>query len=172
MGKQLILFRHGKSDWEAPSGLDQERPLAPRGIKAAQSMGKLLTALACLPDHALTSPAVRARTTLALARTAGNWPCTVEEVAGLYEAHPQQVLEVIQGQSDRHQRILLVGHQPTWSHTTSLLIGGGQVQVPTATMVCLDLQVHHWSQVQPGQAILLWLLPPKLLSPLLDQLNR
>ncbi|MFM7470780.1 MAG: SixA phosphatase family protein [Nodosilinea sp.] len=166
MGKQLIFFRHGKSDWQTSSGPDQDRPLAARGIKAAQAMGKLLATLDFLPDLALTSPAVRAHTTLELARAAGDWPCPVKEVTALYEATPQQVLAVIQGQSDRHQRILLVGHQPTWSQTTSLLIGGGQVQVPTAAMICLDLPVSYWSQVQPGQASLLWLLPPKLLSPL------
>jgi phosphohistidine phosphatase len=167
--RQLIFFRHGKSDWQAPSGLDCDRPLAPRGVAAAQAMGKLLTTVNAQPDHAITSPAVRAHTTLELARQAGHWFCTVAVAADLYEASPEQVLGVIRGQSDRHQRILLVGHQPTWSDTISWLMGGGHVEVPTAALVCLDLQTSDWRQVMAGQAILLWLLPPKLLSPLLDR---
>ncbi len=168
--RQLIFFRHGKSDWQAPSGLDRDRPLAPRGVVAAQGMGKLLTTLEAQPDHAITSPAVRAHSTLELAREAGHWSCSVAVSQDLYEASPEQVLGVIRGQSDRHQRLLLVGHQPTWSDTISWLMGGGQVEVPTATLVCLDLQTSDWRQVAPGQAILLWLLPPKLLRPLLDRL--
>ncbi|MFM7219679.1 MAG: SixA phosphatase family protein [Nodosilinea sp.] len=168
--RQLIFFRHGKSDWQAPSRLDQDRPLAPRGVVAAQAMGRLLTTLDAQPDHAITSPAVRAHSTLELAREAGRWSCTVAVSADLYEAGPEQVLGVIRGQGDRHQRILLVGHQPTWSDTISWLMGGGHVEVPTATLVCLDLQTSDWRQVAPGQAILLWLLPPKLLRPLLDRL--
>lgn len=167
--RQLIFFRHGKSDWQAPSELDCDRPLAPRGVAAAQAMGKLLTTVNAQPDHAITSPAVRAHTTLELARQAGHWFCTVAVAADLYEASPEQVLGVIRGQSDRHQRILLVGHQPTWSDTISWLMGGGHVEVPTAALVCLDLQTSDWRQVMAGQAILLWLLPPKLLSPLLDR---
>jgi phosphohistidine phosphatase len=168
--RQLIFFRHGKSDWQAPSRLDQDRPLAPRGVVAAQAMGRLLTTLDAQPDHAITSPAVRAHSTLELAREAGRWSCTVAVSADLYEAGPEQVLGVIRGQGDRHQRILLVGHQPTWSDTISWLMGGGHVEVPTATLVCLDLQTSDWRQVAPGQAILLWLLPSKLLRPLLDRL--
>lgn len=167
--RQLIFLRHGKSDWHAPSGVDRDRPLAPRGVAAAQTMGKLLTTLGAQPDHAITSPAVRAHSTLELARQAGHWACELEISGNLYEASPDQVLGVIQGQSDQHQRILLVGHQPTWSDTISWLMGGGQVEVPTAALVCLDLQTSVWGQVTPGQAVLLWLLPPKLLSPLLNR---
>jgi phosphohistidine phosphatase len=93
----------------------------------------------------------------------------VEVSQDLYEASPAQVLGVIQGQGDRHQRLLLVGHQPTWSDTISWLMGGGQVEVPTAALICLDLQITDWRQVTPGQATLRWLLPPKLLRPLLDR---
>ncbi|MEB3313574.1 MAG: histidine phosphatase family protein [Cyanobacteriota bacterium] len=167
--KQLIFFRHGKSDWQVASGLDRDRPLAPRGVAAAQAMGRLLTTLGSQPDYAVTSPAVRAHSTLELAKQAGHWSCGVEVSQDLYEASPDQVLGVIQGQGDRHQRLLLVGHQPTWSDTISWLIGGGQVEVPTAALVCLDLHTSDWCQVTPGQATLLWLLPPKLLRPLLDR---
>ena len=33
--RSLILFRHGKSDWDAPYSSDHERPLAGRGKEAA-----------------------------------------------------------------------------------------------------------------------------------------
>ena len=39
----LILFRHGKSDWDAPYANDHERPLANRGKEAARCMGRLLS---------------------------------------------------------------------------------------------------------------------------------
>ena len=37
----LYLLRHGKSDWEALSGSDHDRPLAPRGRRAARRVGRL-----------------------------------------------------------------------------------------------------------------------------------
>ena len=41
--KNLILFRHGKSDWLADYTLDHDRPLAIRGKKAAKKMGIYLS---------------------------------------------------------------------------------------------------------------------------------
>jgi phosphohistidine phosphatase len=40
---ELLIMRHGKSDWEGGVA-DHERPLAPRGVRAAQSMGRFLAA--------------------------------------------------------------------------------------------------------------------------------
>ena len=34
--KQLLLLRHAKSSWDDPSLADEDRPLAPRGRKAAR----------------------------------------------------------------------------------------------------------------------------------------
>ena len=41
--KTIILFRHGKSDWNAHFENDHERPINKRGIKAAKKMGKKLS---------------------------------------------------------------------------------------------------------------------------------
>ena len=37
--RSVIMFRHGKSDWDVDYGPDHDRPLAKRGIKAAKKMG-------------------------------------------------------------------------------------------------------------------------------------
>ena len=40
--KSIILFRHGKSEWNIDYDTDHSRPLASRGIKAAELMGIFL----------------------------------------------------------------------------------------------------------------------------------
>jgi phosphohistidine phosphatase len=164
MAKQLILFRHGKSDWDASFSRDHERPVAERGIKAAKAMGKFLAAAGAVPDSVVTSSAVRARTTVELAIEAGQWVCPVRVTDTLYEADVQQVLTVIHQEPNDRDSLMLVGHQPTWSDTVSYLVGGGSVQVPTAAMVCLEFEVASWNQVDYGRGVLQWLLPPKLLT--------
>ena len=69
--KTLILFRHGKSDWDSEEPSDHDRPLAKRGRKAAKAMGKFLALAGQVPDSAVTSSAVRARSTLEIAMEAG-----------------------------------------------------------------------------------------------------
>lgn len=163
MTKQLILFRHGKSDWDASYGRDHDRPVAERGVKAAQAMGRQLAAANKVPDLAITSSAVRARTTLELAIAAGHWPCPIQVSDDLYEASIEQVLGVIHQTSNQNGTLMLVGHEPTWSEAVAYF-SGGSVRMPTATMVCLEFEVVTWQQVEYGRGTLLWLLPPKLLG--------
>jgi phosphohistidine phosphatase len=164
MSKRLILFRHGKSDWDASFSRDHDRPLAPRGIKAAKAMGKFLAAAQAVPDSVVTSSAVRAQRTIDLAMAAGNWSCSVRVTDDLYDADVNTVLAVIHQEPDERDSLMLVGHQPTWSDTVAHLLGGGMVSVPTAAMVCLEFEVISWNQVGHGRGVLLWLLPPKLLT--------
>ncbi|NJL47833.1 MAG: histidine phosphatase family protein [Leptolyngbyaceae cyanobacterium SM2_5_2] len=164
MTKYLIFFRHGKSDWDATFSRDHDRPVAERGVVAAKAMGKLLAAMDKVPDLAITSSAVRARTTLELAVKAGNWACPTTVTDDLYEVDVEQVVKFIHQQPDSCESLLLVGHEPTWSDTIAYLMGGGNVRVPTAAMACLEFEVETWPQVEYGRGTLLWLLPPKLFT--------
>lgn len=165
MPKHLILFRHGKSDWEANFNRDHDRPVADRGRNAAKAMGRWLAAMDRVPDLAITSSAVRAKTTLDLAMAAGGWACPTQVTSDLYEATVEAVRKLIQQQGDGCNSLLLVGHEPTWSDTLAYLMGGGTVRMPTAAMACLGFEVDHWAQVGQGRGTLLWLMPPKLLTP-------
>ena len=160
--KTLIFFRHGKSDSDADQGVDHERPLARRGREAARTMGRFLGLANLAPDSAVTSSAVRAQTTLELAREAGQWRCPVRVTRALYEATPAAVLREVREERDASSVLLLVGHQPTWSETVSLLAGGGSVRFPTAAMARVDLDVDSWKSAEFGTGELVWLVPPKL----------
>ncbi|NMF82804.1 histidine phosphatase family protein [Nodosilinea sp. P-1105] len=164
MTKQLILFRHGKSDWSASYGRDHDRSVAERGVKAAKAMGKQLAIAGKVPDLAITSSAVRARTTLDIAIEAGQWSCPTNITDDLYEASIDQVLEVIHRVPNHYSSLMLVGHEPTWSDAVSYFTKGGAVRMPTAAMACLEFEVATWLQVGYGRGTLLWLLPPKLLG--------
>lgn len=164
MGKQLILFRHGKSDWEGDFGNDHERPVAKRGIKAAKVMGRLLTKAAQQPDAIITSSAARARTTIEIAAQTGHWSAPIRITDSLYEASPAQVLEVIHQEPDTTERLMLVGHEPTWSELTSHLIGGGRIGVPTAALVGIEFELDAWSKVEYGLGLLFWLMPPRFFT--------
>lgn len=162
--KTLIFFRHGKSDWDAPFDHDHERPLAKRGRKAAQVMGRFVVSSGQEPDAIITSTAVRARNTIKLASKAGSWSAPVRETRELYGASPHTILTIIQAESDSSDRLLLAGHEPTWSQTISRFIGGGNLRFPTAAMARIDFDVSSWQEVDFGGGELKWLIPPKALT--------
>jgi len=85
MTKQLMLLRHGKSDWSADYQLDLDRPLAKRGKKAARAVGMFLDKTGQTPELILQSPARRASQTLAHAIEAGGWSCSCRVMHALYE---------------------------------------------------------------------------------------
>ena len=159
--RELILFRHAKSDWSSNAPNDHQRPLAERGIKAAKKMGKILARMGQTPDFILTSSAVRAHDTQKLASTNGHWAAPIGVTDSLYEASPSAVLTMIQEMPDQYRRVMLVGHETCWSQLTSRLIGGGQIRFPTAAMARIDFEVDSWSKVADGRGQLIWFLPPK-----------
>lgn len=161
--KTVILFRHGKSDWSA--GLpDHERPLAPRGRKAAGRMGRFLSGVEQVPELVVTSTAVRARDTAARAIEAGEWTCLMAESDALYHPSAGSVLSAIRSQAEHIGSVMLVGHEPTWSEVLSLLVGGGVFRFPTAAMARIDLDVGRWDEVEFGQGELRWMVTPKELA--------
>jgi len=161
----LLLLRHAKSDWDASyGGEDFDRPLARRGTKAAALVGRFLRRIDLVPDQVLTSSAVRARTTVELAAEAGQWGCPVQGTRRLYEASPEQVMEEIRAVEGAPARLLVAGHEPTWSALLSLLVGGGSFRLPTAALACIELEADGWADLQAGGGQLAWLVNPKLLE--------
>jgi phosphohistidine phosphatase len=162
--KTLILMRHGKSDWAEGGQPDFERPLAPRGIKAAKQAGRLLDKAGLRPDKVLTSAAERARRTAELAYGAGGFAGPLEIKPELYETSPPAALEVIRRGGQEATVLLVVGHEPTTSGLIALLAGGGRHEVVTAALAGIEADIDSWEDLTPGRATLTFLLPPRLLE--------
>ena len=162
--KTIYLLRHGKSDWDS-SCADHERPLAPRGIDAAERIGRLLRSLDEVPDRIVASTAERARETLRLAREAGEWVPEIDLEAGFYGADPEFLLEWVRNHvDDATDSILLTGHEPTWSLFAGGLIGGGQLRYPTAALAKIRLHIDRWRDVDFGRGELIWFQLPRVLK--------
>lgn len=108
----LYLMRHAKAadDLSAPS--DHERPLAPRGRRAASGVGRLMAERGAPLDAAICSTAARATETARL--VVDEWrphtPLTRER--GLYLSGWAALLERIREVPDSVGALLLVAHNP------------------------------------------------------------
>ncbi len=162
--KTIFLLRHGKSDWDADYGADHERPLAKRGIKAAKAMGKWLRSIDQVPAFLVSSSAVRARTTLQLAKEAGQWGGDIHIVSDLYDASVYDYVAVARQTPEQFDSVILTGHEPTCSMTTSLLVGGAAVRFPTATMARIDLHIDSWQEVGERTGQLIWIVPARTIT--------
>ena len=164
--KTLLVMRHAKSDWGQAGSSDHDRPLAPRGITAARRMGRFLSESGSAPDLVVSSTAARALQTAELAAEEGNWGCVIATSADLYGGDLERVLEAVAAVDPDVDRLLITGHEPTWSFLVSWLMGGGRVRMPTAAVARLDLEVGGWAGLKAGSCELRWLVTPKMLGSL------
>jgi phosphohistidine phosphatase len=162
--KELLLMRHAKSDWDTPFEGDHERPLSRKGIRDAQAIGLLLRRLDLVPDRAVSSSAVRARRTLEMAASAGDWHCRQEATPDLYECSVEQAFQVLQRAGRKPSRVLLVGHNPVWEEFLACCVGGGRFRLGTASLALVRFPHSDWAEVEPGSGTLVWLVKPKLLE--------
>ncbi len=161
--RTLLLFRHGKSDWDTGEP-DLARPLKGRGKRAAKRMGRWLAEVGEVPDLALASPARRARDTLERAHRAGGWDCPLAVKEGLYVFAGEDLLDFLRAHEPPARRLLITGHQPGLGELVSLLVGGARLRFPTAALARVDLAIDDWRQARPRCGELRWLVPPRVLG--------
>ncbi len=163
MIQTLIMLRHAKSDW-GKGVADLERPLSQRGRRSAKAMGRFLASAGLVPDLALTSPATRARSTLEIAAESGAWGCRIRVAESLHGA-AEDVLAEIGRTEGSVSRLLVVGHQPTWSEVAANLTGCSAIGLPTGSALVLGSDAEGWDGfIRLGGAIELLITPKALLG--------
>ena len=163
--RTVCLLRHGKSSWDAETSMtDRDRPLARRGTKAAQRMGRFLAQSGMASALVVSSPAVRAQETARLVIDAAGSGNRLRLAPELYGASALDVLSCIRATPVEEQTLLLVGHEPTWSQVTTLLVGGGAVRFPTAALARVACEVDEWTDIRPGCGELIWFVTPRLVG--------
>ena len=141
---QLLILRHAKSSWADEYSDDWERPLTERGVRNATTIGQLIRRNALVPDLIITSDAVRAQTTAQIVADAAGYTRRLMLSSSLYHARPAAVIEVLRSVSDDSARsVMIVGHNPGLEELIAQLTGK-QIDLPTATLVNLAVEVKHW----------------------------
>ena len=156
-----MLLRHGKSDWETANRGDRNRPLSRRGEQASETMGLVLRKMGEVPDRIVSSPALRAEATATIARLSGGWDSPLEIAEDLYGSGPGAALEVAARSGGDAGRLMLVGHEPTWSYLAER-ITGGRISVRTATVLAFDLDAGSWEEAPQSSGTLAYALHPRM----------
>jgi len=170
--KRLYLLRHAKSSWDEPGLADRERPLAPRGRKAAKRIAAYLRREDATPSVVLCSSSVRTRQTLAAILPAldGDPEVLVEE--GLYAAGADTLLARIRAVPPEADSVLLIGHNPGIGDLALSLAGGGDVDAlgrladgfPTGALATFTVAADAWDALAAGGAELTAYVVPRELS--------
>jgi phosphohistidine phosphatase len=174
--RRLMLFRHAKTENDAPSGRDQDRRLDKRGRHDAAEIGGWIGRHPPFPGLVLVSHAIRAHQTWEIAWEAMKELApepVVELVPDLYGADPTQLLQIIRDASASDPaRLMLVGHNPGMHELALALTGGGDASarraladnLPTSGLAVFDFNTDDWTDVAFRRGRLVLFVSPKLLK--------
>ncbi len=154
--KKVILVRHGKSSWADPDLDDHDRPLAPRGRRAAPVIAGWLASRGHLPDRVLCSSSRRTRETLACMAEALPGLPEAEIDARLYHAAPSALRDRLAALDNTVTAAMVVGHNPGLSALTRRLTNGDVrpgcarafEHFPTAAAAVLTFDIADWSEIR------------------------
>jgi len=158
--KQLLLVRHGKSDWGNASLKDFDRPLNKRGKENAPEMAERLIKKGFKFDLIVSSPAKRAKTTAKFFAEAYQTESIHYEEA-IYEANTTTLLKVVNALDDAADTIIMFGHNPGFTDLANELSDADIYNIPTAGMVLMSFPYDTWKMVSRGTGELVFFDYPK-----------
>ena len=157
---RCYFLRHGiaveSDEWD---GSDFDRPLSDEGRERMTREARTMARLDLGLDVVVTSPLVRAKQTAAIvAKTLGLEDRLVEDARVGLGFGPGHVAGILR-EHTKANVIMLVGHEPTMSHTVGHLVGGARVDFKKGSLARIDL-----AEPSSLKGTLAWLVSAKLLA--------
>ena len=168
--KRLWLLRHAKSSWDQPGLADADRPLAPRGRRAADLLAAHLAAAEVRPTVVLCSSSLRTRETLAAILPALGDALEIRIERALYGAGAAQLLDRLRQVPNKASSAMLIAHNPGIQDLALALAaeragaGWAGEKFPTGALATLELDVERWRDLDHGTATATTLVTPRSLE--------
>ena len=156
---KIYFLRHGvafdSGDWE---GSDFDRPLTAAGRDRMKREAKRIAELGVDPGSIVTSPLVRAKETAQIVAAQLKMLDRLIEDERLGPDFSPERLETIVAEHAASTALMVVGHEPSMSHTIGRIVGTARIDLKKGALACVEIDA-----ATPGHATLLFLLPPKTL---------
>ena len=150
--KSILIVRHAQASYSFQGLKDFDRPLDKDGIKEAQIMSKQLIKKKFIPDYIISSGAKRALTTARIVSKHINYKENNIEVANsIYNSSCEQMIDIIQRVSDKYNKLMITGHNPTFHLLAQMLSGEDIMKFPTCSIFCIKLNIESWALINKGE---------------------
>ena len=157
----LYIVRHGDADNSQPDGM---RTLTQKGREVTRRMGELLARAGFeAPEMVIASPLPRAQETANILREEFAPKASFETSDALLSGSTiERPLSLIASKKGLCQSLMLVGHDPLFSHLASMLVTGvdqPSIEMDKSAVVVIELTRF---EVPRMRGILRAYLPPKI----------
>ena len=143
-----FLMRHAKSERDHSTQKDFDRILNDRGLNDAPEMGKRLNKSGVKADLIISSSAARALKTAQVVAQEICYPeKNIVQQQEIYEADIDDLIQVIRNVEDRYEKIIMVGHNPSFTGIVGYLTNQFIDNIPTSGVVQINFDLPTWKQV-------------------------
>lgn len=150
--RYLMLLRHGEAEnYLTSKGGDHGRKLTPYGHSQLMALGQSLVKEEWTPDLVISSDATRAQETWQTLSESMDISLEPLLTRSIYTGDLEDVYNMLYPLDDKVRHILMVGHNPTWSHLASSL-SGSPLSMSTADAVLLRTKMGSWDNFNPELA--------------------
>ena len=150
--KQVMVVRHSKSESIEENLGDFVREITDGGEQQMRALARKIVEHDLMPEHIVTSDAVRAVQTANVFREQSGYTGEIEENPDLYDATEQTYIDVLCNSDDRLTRIMIVGHNPAVEAVVHRLIGKHRKMKPGAAAV-VSSDVASWRDLVGADAV-------------------
>jgi phosphohistidine phosphatase len=164
------LLRHAKSSWDHPGLPDADRPLAPRGRRAADVLAAHLAAAEVRPAVVVCSSSLRTRETLAAILPALGDALEIRIERELYGAGAAQLLDRLRQIPGGASSAMLIAHNPGTQDLALALASSGPAlaglgeKFPTGALATVERGVERWRDLDHGMATATTRVTPRSLE--------
>lgn len=148
--KTLVIVRHAKSSWDYDSVEDIDRPLKESGIRNANLVAETLKKKNIQFDAVYSSPANRAlHTAVIFSRVLKIADKNIFIHEDLYSESDSAVIQFIKTIPEEFSKVLIFGHNPTFTDLANRFLKQRISNLPTAGAVYLELDCDSWNHIGP-----------------------
>lgn len=158
MTMRVYFMRHGDAgDKKSWRGEDADRPLSEVGVERTNAAAAHFEHTGLLPTRILTSPLARAVQTAGIVADGLGCSDLVEVDGRLNQSFDMRVFRHILRENADEDRLLLIGHDPSFSMVIEAAIGGGSIILKKGGVARVDIE-----NVGRATGHLAWLDAPSL----------
>ena len=161
--KRLMLVRHAKASWRHFSGSDYKRPINTLGKSDANLIGQYLYKNNYCPSYIISSHATRTLETSKILIQKLQYNKEIETQPSIYNGNVQSILQLIYNVNDKHESIMLIGHNPIITELANHISNVKIDYMPTCATIIIDFNVI-WKEIKNNNGVLVDFIWPKKLK--------
>lgn len=163
--KTVVLVRHGKASHDELSMPDIQRQLTNEGRKRTRRIAHYLAGKKISVEKIITSPAVRAfETAKILACELEIDPASFIIEKSVYEAHPDDIFDILFALPDEISKVMIVGHNPSLEVFAHRFMEAPVEALPTTGVVSLKFVTEKWTDIALSKVLLDFVIFPSMIK--------